>query len=68
MQEIFSAFTLTSLVTQMVKRLPTMQDTGVQSLGCERSGTPLQYPCLENPMEEEPGMLQSMGSQRVRHD
>ena len=24
--------------------------------------------CLENPMAEEPGGLQSMGSQRVRHD
>ena len=32
----------------------------------EGNGTPLQYSCLENPME--PGGLQSMGSQRVRHD
>ena len=31
-------------------------------------GNPLQYPCLENPMDKEPGGLQSMGSQRVRHD
>ena len=31
-------------------------------------GTPLQYSCLENPWMEEPGGLQSMGSQRVRHD
>ena len=30
------------------------------------SGNPLQYPCLENPME--PGRLQSMGPQRVVHD
>ena len=30
---------------------------------------PLQYSCLENPMdEEEPGRLQSMGSLRVGHD
>ena len=29
---------------------------------------PLQYSCLENPMDEEPGGLQSMGSQRVGHD
>ena len=29
---------------------------------------PLQYSCLENPMDEEPGGLQSIGSQRVRHD
>ena len=28
----------------------------------------LQYSCLENPMDEEPGGLQSMGSQRVRDD
>ena len=34
----------------------------------EGNGTPLQYSCLENPMDEEPGRLQSMGSQRVRHD
>ena len=27
----------------------------------EGNGTPLQYSCLENPMEEEPGGLQSMG-------
>ena len=33
----------------------------------ERDGNPLQYSCLENPMNE-PGGLQSMGSQRVRHD
>ena len=34
----------------------------------EGNGTPLQYSCLENPMVEEPGGLQSMGSLRVRHD
>ena len=34
----------------------------------EESGNPLQYSCLENPWTEEPGRLQSMGSQRVRHD
>ena len=30
-------------------------------------GSPLQYSCLENPHGQEPGVLQSMGSQRVRH-
>ena len=30
----------------------------------EESSNPLQYCCLENPMEEEPGGLLSMGSQR----
>ena len=34
----------------------------------EGSGTPLQYSCLENPMDGEPGRLQSMGSWRIRHD
>ena len=29
----------------------------------EGNGNPLQYPCLENPMDEEPGRLWSMGSQ-----
>ena len=36
-----------------------------RSLG-ERNGNPLQYSCLENSMDE-PGGLQSMGSQRVRY-
>ena len=111
-----------SLVAQMVKNPPAMQETWVQSLGWEHSfpgegnGYPLQYSCLENSMDrgawwatvhgvsmsqtqlsdftftfhfhalekemathsstlawripwtEEPGGLQSMGSQRVRHD
>ena len=60
-------------VAQMVKNLPAMQKTRLQSL------------CWEDPLEEEmathssilawrilwtlePGRLQSMGSQRVRHD
>ena len=38
------------------KRLPTMQETWVQSLGREdppgeRNGNPLQYSCLESPMD-----------------
>ena len=31
-------------------------------------GNPLQYSCLENPMDRGPCGLQSMGSQRVGHD
>ena len=31
-------------------------------------GNPLQYSCLENPWTEEPGELESMGSQRVRNN
>ena len=40
-----------------------------RSLGGEHD-SPLQYNCLENPIPwtEEPDGLQSMGSQRVRHD
>ena len=35
----------------------------------EGNGNPLQYYCLGNPMDtEEPGGLQSVGLQRVRHD
>ena len=38
----------------------------IQGLGRspgEGNGNPLQYSCLENPRTEEPGGLQSMGSQ-----
>ena len=43
---------------QRLKRLPGMWETGVQSLGQEdpqekENGNPLQYSCLENPMEGE---------------
>ena len=34
----------------------------------EGHGNPLQYSCLENSMDREPGRLQFMGQQRVRHD
>ena len=34
----------------------------------EGNGSPLQYSCLENPMDPEPGRLPSMGSQRVGHN
>ena len=47
---------LASLVAQTVKNLPAMQGTQVQSLGWEDplgegNGYPLQYSCLENPMD-----------------
>ena len=43
-------------LVQMVKSLPLMQETQVQSLGGEdplekENGNPLQYSCLENPMD-----------------
>ena len=43
-----------SLVAHRVKNLPAMQETWVQSLGQEdplENGNPLQYSCLENPMD-----------------
>ena len=63
----------TSLVAQMVKNLPAMQETGVQSLGQE---DPLEkemttYSSIlawRSPWAEEPSGLQSMGLQRVGHD
>ena len=33
-----------------------------------RHGNPLQYSCPGNPTAEEPGRVQSMRSQRVRHE
>ena len=32
------------------------------------NGNPLQYSCLENPMDGEPGRLPCVGSQKVGHD
>ena len=60
-------------MAQVVKNLPEMRETWVQPLGLGRCpggghGNPLQYSCLENPWTEEPGRLQSMRLQRVRHD
>ena len=44
------------LVAQMVNNLPSMRETRVQSLlgrtPGEGNGNPLQYSCLENPMEK----------------
>ena len=57
----------------MVKRLPTMQETGVQSLGQEDLLEKEMAPhssilAWKIPQTEEPGRLQSMGSQRIGHD
>ena len=57
----------------MVKRLSAMQETWVKSLGRE---DPLEKEMAAHSSilawkilwTEEPGRLQSMGSQRVRHD
>ena len=60
-------------MAQTVKRLSTMQETWVPSLGRE---DPLEKEMAPHssilawkiPWTEEPGRLQSMGSQRVGHD
>ena len=61
-----------SLVVQMVKHLPTIQETRVQSLGWEdplTEGMATHSSTLvwKIPWTEEPGRLQSMGLQRVGH-
>ena len=63
----------TSLVAQTVKHLPTMWETGVQSLGQEdllekEMETHSSILAWKIPWMEEPGRLQSMGSQRVGLD
>ena len=67
------AQTFASLVAQTVKRLPAMWETRVRFLG---QGDPLEKEMAIHsstlawkiPWMEEPDRLQSMGSQRVRHD
>ena len=63
----------TFLVAQMVKHLSTMQETQVRSLGQEdllekEMATHSSTLAWKIPWTQEPGGLQSMGSQRVRHD
>ena len=62
-----------SLVAQMVKNPPAMWKSWVQSLGWEDPlekgmATPSSLLAWRIPWTEEPGRLQSMGSQRVGHD
>ena len=62
-----------SLLAQTVKCLPTMLETWVRSLGWtdpleEGMVTHSSILAWRMPMTEEPGRLQSMGSQRVGHD
>ena len=57
----------------MVKHLPTMRETWVQSVGQEdllKKEMAIHSSILawKIPWMEEPGRLQSMGSQRVGHD
>ena len=60
-------------MAQMVKCLPTMQETRVQSLGWEallekEMATHSNILAWKIPRTEELGRLQSMGSQRAGHD
>ena len=62
----FILYTVSSLVAQPVKRLPTMQETWVQSLGKEdllekEIATHSSIFALKIPWAEEPGRLQTMG-------
>ena len=62
-----------SLVAQLVKNLPAVQETGVWSLGQEdppekEMATHSSILAWKIPWTEEPGGLQSMGSQRVGYD
>ena len=62
-----------TLVSQMVKNLPAMQETRVQSLGQEDllekgMATHSHILAWKIPWAEEPGGIQSMGSQSVRQD
>ena len=63
----------TSLVAQTVKRLPTMWETWVQSLGWEdllekEMVTHSSILAWKIPWMEKPSRLQSTGLQRVGHD
>ena len=60
-------------MTQRLKRLPPVWETRVRSLGQEdplekEMATHSSIRACRIPWTEEPGGLQSMGSQRVRHD
>ena len=62
-----------SLVAQMVKRLPTVLETWVWATGQKDPLEKEMATCSSTlawkiPWTEEPGRLQPMGSQRVRHD
>ena len=76
----FRFFMQPSLVAQMVKNLPTVEETQVQSLGWEDPleiwlptpeywpSTPVFLPGESHGQRSLVGCIQSMGLQRVRHD
>ena len=57
----------------MAKNLPASEGDTSSIPGSERSpgggnGNPLQYSHMENPLDKEPGELQSVGLQKTGHD
>ena len=71
--KFWHAYFKTSLVAQRIKCLPAMQETWVRSLGRKdplekEMATHSSILAWRIPLTEEPGGLQSMGSQRVGHD
>ena len=71
--QVQSKFILGFPGAQMVKNLPIMQETWVQSVDQEdhlEKGKATHFSILawRIPWTEEPGGPQSMGSQRIRHD
>ena len=70
---VFEAIHWASLVAQSVENLPAVQETQVQSLGWEdplekEMATHFSILAWKILWTEEPGGLQSLGSQRVGHD
>ena len=70
---LFIFSNLPSLMAQMVKNLPAMQETQVRTLGWkdpleEGMATHSSTTAWRIPRTEEPGRLQSIGSHRVGHD
>ena len=64
---------MASLVAQRLKHLPPMRETRVRSLGWEdflekEMATHSNTLAWRIPLMEDPGRLQSTGSQRVGHD
>ena len=70
---MFPSHFIVSLVAQVIKRLPALQETQVRSLGQEdplEKGMATHSSILawRTPWTEESGGLQSLGLQRVGHD
>ena len=70
---IWLKLTWASLMAQRVQNLPALQETHVQSLGCEDPlgkgmATHSSILAWRTPWTEEPGGLKAMGLQRLGHD